>query len=173
MKRLIVLLGYMGSGKSRVGQELAQRLNIPFTDLDQYLETRLQMGIPELFKSPGELFFRKKEHEFLRDLLEEETPRVISLGGGTPCYAGNMDLVKKATPNSFYLQHSIPSLAKRLESERDHRPLISHLRREELSEFIGKHLFERVPFYTKAAHSIPCDGKTPGEILVDIEKKLV
>jgi len=169
---LIVLLGYMGSGKSLLGKELASRLGLPFTDLDAYIESEVSMSIPEVFEKRGELFFRKKEHELLKSLLASREDRVLSLGGGTPAYAGNMDLLNDATPHTFYLQHSIPSLVGRLEKERAERPLIAHIPEEELYDFIGKHIFDRAPFYSRAAHTIACDGKPVQQILCEIEKKL-
>ncbi len=168
----IVLLGYMGSGKSLLGKQLAARLELPFTDLDTHIESEVGMPIPEIFETRGELFFRKKEHELLKALLETGEARVLSLGGGTPAYAGNMDLVTAATPNTFYLQHSIPSLVGRLEKQREQRPLIAHLPEGELYDFIGKHLFDRVPFYSRASHTISCDGKSAAEILSEIEEKI-
>ena len=168
----IVLLGYMGSGKSLLGRQLAARLGLPFTDLDAHIESEAGMPIPEIFEKRGELFFRKKEHELLKALLESGEAGVLSLGGGTPAYAGNMDLVTTATPHTFYLQHSIPSLVDRLEKERERRPLIAHLPATELYDFIGKHLFDRIPFYTRASHTIACDGKTAAEILLEIQEKL-
>ncbi|MGB5316151.1 MAG: shikimate kinase [Robiginitalea sp.] len=170
---LIVLLGYMGSGKSTVGRVLAERLNLPFTDLDEYIESAIGASIPEIFREKGELFFRKKEHELLVSLLDSGKPGVLSLGGGTPAYAGNMDRVLKATPNSFYLQHSIPSLVDRLISEKAQRPLIAHLPDSELPEFIGKHLFDRGPYYLQATHTLASSGKTPEELVAEIEGKLV
>jgi shikimate kinase len=169
---LIVLLGYMGSGKSMLGKVLAERLELPFTDLDAHIESEVGMSIPEIFESRGELFFRKKEHELLKALLESGEAQVLSLGGGTPAYAGNMDLVTAATPNTFYLQHSIPSLVERLEKERAERPLIAHIPEDELYDFIGKHIFDRVPFYSRAAHTIFCDGKSVAGILSEIEKSI-
>lgn len=170
---LVVLLGYMGSGKSTVGKLLGERLNLPFTDLDEYIESEVGTAIPEIFREKGELFFRKKEHELLVDLLASGQPRVLSLGGGTPAYAGNMDRVLKATPNSFYLQHTIPSLVGRLTSEKAQRPLIAHLPDSELPEFIGKHLFDRGPYYLKAAHTLVSSDKTVEELVDEIEGKLV
>ncbi len=169
---LVVLLGYMGSGKSMLGKQLAARMELPFTDLDAEIEAAVGMPIQEIFPERGEVFFRRKEHELLKDLLGSGKSMVLSLGGGTPAYAGNMDLVTAATPHTFYLQHSIPFLVERLEKERSERPLIAHLPEEELYDFIGKHLFDRVPFYAMAGHTIPCDGKSPGEILSEIIEKL-
>mgnify|MGYP001812792178 FL=1 len=170
---LVVLLGYMGSGKSTVGKVLAERLRLPFTDLDEYIGSEVGMTIPEIFQERGELFFRKKEHEILVELFASGQPRVLSLGGGTPAYAGNMDRVLKATPNSFYLQHTIPSLVARLASEKAQRPLIAHLLDSELPEFIGKHLFDRGPYYLQAGHTLASSGKTVEELVDEIEGKLV
>ncbi len=168
----IVLLGYMGSGKSRVGSELARHLGLPFTDLDAYIESKVGMPIREIFEKKGEIFFRRQEHALLKNLLSSEKPGVLSLGGGTPAYAVNMYLVEAATPHTVYLQHSIPALVARLERERAARPLIAHIAPEELYDFIGKHLFDRVPFYSRARHTVSCDGKSPAQIVADIEEKL-
>jgi shikimate kinase len=170
---LVVLLGYMGSGKSVLGKGLAGRVGLPFEDLDSLIESEVGMAIPEIFDRKGELFFRKTEHTLLKQLLESRKNLVLSLGGGTPAYAGNMDLVTRATPHSFYLQHSIPSLVQRLEKEREQRPLIAHLPAGELYDFIGKHLFDRIPFYALATHTIACDGKPPEAILDEIESELI
>jgi shikimate kinase len=163
----------MASGKSTVGRALAGRLSVPFIDLDAYIEAETGESIAEIFQGRGELFFRKKEHELLVKLLEMPGDRVLSLGGGTPAYAGNMQRILQATPNSFYLQHSIPSLAARLVHEKTERPMIAHLPDSELPEFIGKHLFDRAPFYLQAAHTIACGEKSPEALCDEIQGKLV
>jgi shikimate kinase len=168
----IVLVGYMGSGKSVIGNTLAGELGIPFIDLDSYIESELHSSIPDIFREKGELFFRKKEHELLQQLLQKHTSFVLSSGGGTPCYSGNMALINNHTPNTFYLKMTIPGLVARLQKEKAHRPLIAHLSDEELPEFIGKHLFERNPFYQQAAHAIPCDAKTVVEVVMEIRALL-
>ncbi|MBT8281669.1 MAG: shikimate kinase [Muriicola sp.] len=170
---LIALLGYMGSGKSVVGKALADSLNHRFLDLDSYIEEEMNSTIPEIFKEKGELFFRKKEHEFLRKVLNSNQNTVLSTGGGTPCYSGNMELLLQATSNVFYLQMSVNGLTKRLAGEMGHRPLISHLQEEELAEYIGKHIFERQAFYNRATHTIKCEGKTVAEIVKMITAELV
>ncbi|NER09079.1 shikimate kinase [Muriicola jejuensis] len=169
----IVLTGYMGSGKSVVGKALAARLGLPFLDLDDQIEKELGMDIPEIFKEKGEIFFRKKEHEFLREILRSKEAFVLSTGGGTPCYSGNMDLLLATTAQIFYLQLSVFSLTNRLLAEKHHRPLISHLQHADLQEFIGKHLFERRPFYSRAHHTIHCDGRSVDEVVLEITKKLI
>lgn len=169
---IIALVGYMGSGKSTIGKALAAELGLSFTDLDHYIEGRLGQTIPEVFKARGELYFRKKEHELLREWLEANPGGVLALGGGTPCYAGNMDLLLAHTPHVVYLQLSVPGLTARLREEQENRPLVAHLAPEELPEFVGKHLFERAPFYARSPYTIACDGQTPLAIVAQIRQLL-
>ncbi len=172
MSKKIVLLGYMGSGKSTVGRLLSDRLNIPFIDLDDYIESELGMSIPEIFSKKGEVFFRKKEHELLAEVLGSDRDYVLALGGGTPCYIGNMEIILSATPHVFYLRTDIQSLAERLLDEKSERPLISHLPDEEIPEFIGKHLFERTPFYHMAHHIIDAASLPAEEVAKLVLEKL-
>ena len=165
---VIALVGYMGSGKSTVGKALAASQGMPFTDLDDYIEQRLGQSIPEVFQTHGELFFRKKEHELLLEWLKGHDSGVLALGGGTPCYAGNMDLLLQYTPNVIYLQMSVPALAARLREEQQQRPLVAHLSAEELPEFVGKHLFERAPFYARAPFIIACDARATEAVAQEI-----
>lgn len=169
----IVLLGYMGSGKSTVGKHLAEELSMEFIDLDSFIETSLKESISSIFKRKGEIYFRKKETELLQKALSEHNNMVLSVGGGTPCYGSNMDVLLAATPNVFYLKCSIPTLSKRLIQGKERRPLIAHLKNEEIPEFIGKHLFERSPFYAKAHKTIICDEKSTDEIGKEIKAYLV
>ncbi|NAS11967.1 shikimate kinase [Poritiphilus flavus] len=169
----IVLVGYMGSGKTTVGQLLAEKLNMDFLDLDDYIETQLNTKIPDIFKEKGEIFFRKAEHQYLQEVLEKQDALVLATGGGTPCYSGNMDLINSKTENVFYLKLSIPGLIERLYKEKEHRPLIKHLADEDLPEFIGKHLFERSPFYAISKHTIVAGARTADEIANEILEKLV
>ena len=89
----------------------------------------------------------------------------MALGGGTPCYANNMELIKHFS-ESFYLKGSIATLSERLRSEKSQRPLIAALNEEQLTEFIAKHLFERRAFYEQASKIVIIDGKT-AEVIKD------
>ncbi|MGB5820072.1 MAG: shikimate kinase [Saonia sp.] len=169
----IVLVGYMGSGKTTVGKLLAHDISLQFLDLDTYIANTLEATVPEIFDTKGEIFFRKKEHEYLNHLLDEVTNFVLSTGGGTPCYGNNMDTMLANTPYVFYLKVSITELVKRLSNQKEHRPLIRDIADEDLPEFFGKHLFERGPFYNRAAHTISCDGKKPLEIVQEIKTHLL
>ena len=89
----IVLLGYMGSGKSAIGSFLSEKLQIPFYDLDSEIEKIEQISIAKLFQTKGEIYFRKTENEVLKKILALEENFVLSLGGGTPCYYYNHELL--------------------------------------------------------------------------------
>lgn len=169
----IVLLGYMGSGKTTVGRIVANHLNIKFLDLDAYIEQRENMSVSSIFKEKGEIYFRKKEIEYLIEIFLNESSFVLSLGGGTPCFGDNMNVINEKTANSFYLNVSISELKERLVKEKNHRPMISHLQDNELTEFIGKHLFERSFFYNKAHQKVKSDNNSPTEIAEVIINSLV
>ena len=169
----IILLGYMGCGKSTVGRLLAKHLTLPFVDMDNYLSETYGRSVPNLFLEHGEIGFRKLEKRALDDLLISTQASVLSLGGGTPCYADNMQSVIQSTPHTFYLSPSISTLYHRLYSEKDHRPMISHLTSEDkLQEFIAKHIFERKQFYEQANHLLSIQDETPQELVDQIIKKL-
>src|SRR5690606_29853098 len=92
----IILLGYMGSGKTGVGRLLAEKLKLPFLDLDHEIIRLEGRNIPEIFETSGEIYFRKKETDTLKLLLEKDHQNVVlSVGGGTPCYGNNMNLLKQ------------------------------------------------------------------------------
>jgi len=163
---IIILLGYMGCGKSTIGAALANQLNIPFDDLDDNIASTYRCSISDLFKSKGTKWFREIEHEMLLTALKNPTARILSLGGGTPCYFDNMTHVNDATSHVFYLEATAASLAARLFPFRKKRPLITHLNSEiELKVFIAKHIFERKHFYNEANHRIAVDNKSIQEVV--------
>ncbi len=170
----IFLLGYMGSGKSTIGKLLAADFNTDFIDLDHEIEKTEGVSISELFKKKGEIYFRKSERKLLEKILCENFDGIVSLGGGTPCYGDNLDLIKEnKEATSVYLKMSVQKLTDRLFAEKDHRPLISHLeQKEQLEEFIRKHLFERGFYYNQSDLIINCDDKNPAEIVTEISDRL-
>ena len=171
---IIVLLGYMGSGKSSVGKELSKLLNLKFLDLDEVIVSNTGLSISEIFKAKGEIHFRKLETQTLAQIVASEEKCILSLGGGTPCYGNNMNLLNESTKvTSFYLKLSIQSLADRLIDELDHRPIIKHLTyKDQLTEYIAKHLFERHNFYEQASKMINCDQKLIKEVAAEIVAQL-
>ncbi len=169
----IILLGYMGSGKSTVGKKLAELLNFKFMDLDAYIEERESLSIPDIFESKGEIYFRKKEHAYLKEVLAASERVVLATGGGTPCYGNNLATMLETSKNVFYLRVSLNGLLARLKTEKEQRPLIKDVPDSELLEFMGKHLFERSFFYNQASKVISCDAKTPEAIAAEIRALLV
>ncbi|MDO5636469.1 MAG: shikimate kinase [Myroides sp.] len=164
----IILVGYMGSGKTTIGKELADNLQIPFIDLDQYIEVKEQLKITDIFDKKGEVYFRKKEHMYLKELMERTENFVLSLGGGTPCYANNHLYLQSKDVESIYLKASITTLENRLTISTN-RPLLKHV--TNLKEYIAQHLFERNYFYNFSQHTIVIDNKDT-EIIVDEILKL-
>ena len=163
---IIILLGYMGCGKSTIGAALAKHLNMPFEDLDDYIASTYKCSVPDLFAKKGAKWFREVEHEMLLKVLKNPSSRILSLGGGTPCYYDNMAHINNATPHVFYLEATAASLAVRLFPFRKSRPLIAHTNSEnELKEFVAKHVFERQHFYNEASHRISVDNKSVQEVV--------
>lgn len=164
----IILLGYMGCGKTTIGQKLAVSLNRQFIDLDQYIEQNEKLSIKKLFESNKEIQFRKLEHHYLKELISNPDSFVLSLGGGTPCYANNLLMLQADHITSVYLKASIATLTKRLEDQKDSRPLLANQPDDELAEFIAKHIFERSYFYSHATHTVNIDGKSIETIVQEI-----
>lgn len=170
----IVLFGYMGSGKSSVGGELASVIQYTFEDLDTEIEKREGCSIPELFQTKGEIYFRKKENALIKQLVNSEEKLVIATGGGTPCYGDTLAfLLKQDHVIIVYLKASLDTLTHRLFDEKLKRPLLSHLESEnEMKDFVRKHLFERAHFYNQATFVIDTDHASVSEIIEKIVVKL-
>jgi shikimate kinase len=160
----IILIGYMGSGKSTIGKSLANKLNLPFVDLDDTIEREIGVSISDFFEAYGELKFRRLEHQLLHKIITEKEQMILSTGGGTPCYGDNLMLMKSSSAKVFYLKASINTLAARLIYEKSTRPLIRSIGEQNLPEFIGKHLFERNIFYLQADQIVEIDDKSVTEI---------
>ena len=157
----------MGSGKTLVSKELSVLNNFKIFDLDTEISKQNNRSITEIFKEKGEIFFRKTEKEVLEKILSSEKNIILSLGGGTPCYYNNIDSINEKTI-SIFLKTNVKTLAQRLSSEKDKRPLIQNISNEDLPEFIAKHLFERNPFYNQAKITINTDNLSAREIAEEI-----
>ena len=168
----VVLLGYMGCGKSVIGAFLSEKLQVPFYDLDREIEKLTKKSITDLFQTKGEIYFRKLENEVLKSILEKKETFVLSLGGGTPCYFNNYELLQKNDVISFYLKASVTNLVKRLSNETAKRPILLGFNAAELTDFINKHLFDRSFYYHQVKHIIHVDDKSIAEISDEIIEKL-
>ncbi|MFP7657707.1 MULTISPECIES: shikimate kinase [Chryseobacterium] len=168
---IISLVGYMGCGKSHISKILSEKINFKLIDLDKEISRRNKLTIPEIFEKKGEIYFRKLERETLEEILATEENLILSLGGGTPVYYNNMEIINNNS-KSIFLRASVGTLAERLSKQKEKRPLIANISDENLPEFIAKHLFERNEFYSKAMISVTTDSREPEAIVDEIIEKL-
>ena len=166
---VIVLIGYMGCGKSSIGKKLSQKLNVKFVDLDSVIEKKYSNSISKIFNDLGEIKFRSIENSELNSVLSNYKKCVLSLGGGTPCYHDNMRLILSYTTNVFFIDVNSEILSERLFKKKEKRPLISSIDTiEEMKQFINKHYFERRPFYSMATHSITSNRNDSENVVKEI-----
>ena len=162
----------MGSGKSLISNKLISIKKIKKIDLDFEISKELGLSIPKIFEKRGELFFRKKEKEILERIFSLKEECILSLGGGTPCYYNNIEIINKNSI-SIYLRAKVDTLVKRLLEDKIHcRPLINRIPDEQLPEFIGQHLFERNHFYNQAKIIIDTDNLAAEEVVDEILSKI-
>lgn len=168
---IISLVGYMGCGKSHISKILSEKINFKLIDLDKEISRRNKLTIPEIFEKKGEIYFRKLERETLEEILATEENLILSLGGGTPVYYNNMEIINNNS-KSIFLKASIGTLTERLSKQKEKRPIIANISDENLPEFIAKHLFERNEYYNKAMISVSTDSREPEDIMNEIIEKL-
>ena len=167
----IVLLGYMGCGKTTVGKIISKITAKKFIDLDAYIESTTNQTITDIFSTRGEIYFRKIESDTLKMIMEKYDNIILSLGGGTPCYSNNLRLIKNS--KSFFLKCSINVLSNRLININSSRPVLSNIDNlQTMNDYISKHLFERNSYYNQVSNIIQCDFKDPNEIANEIVKSL-
>lgn len=165
---VVALTGFMGSGKSSTGQELAEFLGWEFVDLDSEIEARKGVPIRELFRQLGEAAFREIEHEALRDCLARmERPSILALGGGAFVQPGNVALLHARRAVTVFLETPVEDMLERCEisngvETENTRPLASNA-----DEF--RMLYEkRLPFYRQADARVQTAGKSVSVIAQEI-----
>lgn len=151
MKR-IILIGYMGAGKTTVGKSLAKELGLSFYDLDWYIESRMHKTVAQLFAERGEEGFRQIEHNMLHEVAEFEDV-VLSCGGGTPCFFDNIDYMNEQG-QTVYLKATPEVLHKHLLMGKVERPLLKGKTPEQLIAFIREQLEKRELYYNKARYQL-------------------
>jgi shikimate kinase len=165
----VFLVGFMGAGKTSVGQLLAERLGWRFVDLDRQIEARAGRTVANIFRELGESTFRQLETEALQKLLHalrDGDPTVIALGGGAFVQPGNRELLESSGARVIYLDAPIDELRRRLGDDDPARPLFVDVERFHL-------LYqEREPLYRMAPHRVQTAGKTIVEVAREIETLL-
>lgn len=162
----VILIGFMGSGKTTVGFRLSYRLRKPVIDTDKEIEREEQRSIAEIFAREGEAYFRDRETMCLQKLLRTVKEQIISVGGGLPLREENRKLLRELG-QVFYLQASAETIYERVKHDTT-RPL---LQGDDPQGKIRTMLAERDGYYRDAADVvINVDGKSFEQILDEIEK---
>ena len=165
----IFLIGFMGSGKTHWGQLLADKLQLPFYDLDTIVTEKEGKSISDIFAEKGEEYFRYREKESLEELVNQHEEFILSSGGGTPCFFNNIEFMKK-NGKVVWLNTSVDVLKQRLIKERQTRPMISNVGEKELKSYIIRKLGERKMYYEQADLMVNEEG-IKLEPLVDLLQK--
>jgi shikimate kinase len=159
-RRVIYLVGFMGSGKSTVGTALAAKLGWSFIDVDTVIEAGQGLTIKEIFENSGEPFFRQLEHAALTASSRAE-PAVIALGGGTFAQQPNVDLIRNSGGATVWLDCPPEILRTRCEGMA-HRPLFRD------AESFMKLYSERLGFYRLSDYRVSTEGLEPEEVVEQI-----
>jgi shikimate kinase len=165
--RMIVLVGFMGAGKTSVGRILSRQLGWIFQDLDDHIEAREQRTVEEIFRDSGEVVFRRAEHAALRDLLQAGTAqRVLALGGGAFVQPEGADLLKVAGFPVIFLDAPVDELFRRCEEEQRERPL-----RQTREQF--HRLYEsRRAQYAQGTERVETSGKDAESVALEVANRL-
>lgn len=148
----IILVGFMGVGKTTHGKKLASNFGFEFVDLDKYIENKHKASISFIFNLIGEHGFRIIEHRSLIEALQKDNI-ILSTGGGTPCFFDNMRIITRSGI-SIYLHLDSKVILNRLINSKKKRPLIEKLSEKDLLDFIKSQLSEREKYYNLAKFRI-------------------
>jgi shikimate kinase len=162
------LIGMPGCGKSTLGKELSKVLSLPYVDLDEWIESKEGMTIPQVFEKFGQDYFRQKETEALKWVISNYEEALVSTGGGAPCFNDNMSLMN-AHGSSIFINVSLDELFKRLRLGKQNRPLVQGLSDSELYEKIQKMLSDRLPFYNLGTVNVEGDNLSVNDVLKALE----
>ncbi len=159
-RKLIYLLGFMGCGKTTVGNLLAEELDWPFIDLDTVIEAGQGATIRGIFERAGEPFFRQIERAALAEVSKTE-PAVIALGGGTYAQKPNVDFIRETGGTTIWLECPLEELRRRC-AGMNNRPLFRD------PQAFDQLFEERLPYYRLAQHWVSTEGLAPREIVEQI-----
>lgn len=166
-KKIIALVGIMGSGKTTVGKKLAQKLGINFVDSDKEIEKKSKKTINKIFQESGEEYFRKIEKEMISDIVKENHPAILSLGGGAFINEDVRNLIKQECV-SIWLNVNVEVILKRIGNKKN-RPLLNNVDKKEV---LDKLIKERSPFYAQCDIEIKEDFNNHSQASNEIIKKL-
>ncbi len=166
----VFILGYMASGKTTIGRKLAKELRLDFIDLDEFIESRENKSISEIFTEGGEALFRGVEMKYLREVIALEPDALISTGGGTPCFYDNIKDMNDAGLTVFF-EMDAKSVTFRLMNSKGDRPIVNNVSEGELLEFVEQQMEERKYYYSEAQMTVNALGFNPSKIK-DLAQKI-
>jgi shikimate kinase len=164
---MVYLIGMPASGKTTIGKQVAKKANFTFIDLDDVISTKEEVSIKQIFQEKGEAYFREIESKYLKEVSQTKTNTVISLGGGTPCYYDNIDVIL-SSGKVFYINAPDYVIVSRIMRGVTKRPLFANLNEDELRDKVFQLVKEREPFYLKAHHQIDAKTRSKKDIVEEI-----
>ena len=164
MKRKnIVLCGFMGSGKSTIGNLLSRKMGMAFIDLDAYIEKKENKSVSQIFADSGEEYFRQLERDAVKELAYKKSI-ILATGGGTLTFQQNVDILKNADNKIVLLDLPVEVVAKRLKGDTK-RPLLNRPDKEK----VMRELYEkRLPLYRSAADIVVNAANAPMQVCMEI-----
>jgi len=166
---IIIIVGYSGSNKIEIAKILAKKIKFNFFDLYKIIEENEKLSISQIINNKGDVYFRNLESKHLKQIVNHNFDLVLSINEGTPCYANNINYINQKNVVSIYLKYSIDNLLNNILNDRtilDSFPPNDN--NNQLKEYIGKHLFERIPYYNKCKTIIDCDNISENKIVEKI-----
>ncbi len=164
MKRKnIVLCGFMGSGKSTIGNLLSKKMGMAFIDLDAYIEKKENKSVSQIFADSGEEYFRQLEKNAVKELAYKKSV-ILATGGGTLTFRENVDILKNADNKIILLDLPVEVVEQRLQGDTK-RPLLNRPDKEK----VMRELYEkRLPLYRSAADIVVNAANSPLQVCIEI-----
>lgn len=153
------LIGYMACGKTHRGKRMAEELGMRFIDLDAYVVERENRSVAEIFSQSGEAVFRRLETFYLKEVCGLYEDFVLSTGGGTPCFNGNIGYMN-GQGHTIFLDTDVDVITQRLIRGKHKRPMVCKLDDDEVRDFVCRHLEERLPFYRMAKETVKIEPES-------------
>lgn len=160
----VFLIGYMGSGKSTLGRQLAEKLNCPFIDLDDWIEEHSGLTISQWFSEMGEDEFRLQEGHQLLQILPLYEHVIVATGGGTPCFQDNFSVMQEHGL-TVYLRWPEQQLFENLKDATAHRPLLAGKSEASIRGFIHDHLQQREPTYLLSEYVLEMETTSADDVV--------
>jgi len=164
---IVYLIGMPASGKTTIGKQVVKKTSYTFIDLDDVISAKENKSITQIFQENGEAYFREIESNYLKEVSQTKENTVVSLGGGTPCFYNNMDVIF-SSGKVFYINTPDYVIISRIIRGVTKRPLFANLNEDELRDKVSQLVKEREPFYLKAHHQVDAKTRSKKDIVEEI-----